>query len=346
MRTGSRSFHLASLLLPRQIRNASTALYAFCRLADDAIDVPANGGSGLAQLRSQLDRVYGATPLPHPVERMLSYTVLHYRVPRELLDALLEGFEWDLAGRHYETPDELNAYAARVAGSVGVIMTLLMGVRESAVLARACDLGIAMQLTNVARDVGQDAHAGRLYLPRQWLREAGIDPDSWLARPVFNAALAAVIERLLARADELYVRSVAGIAGLPARARPGIHAARLLYAQIGNDLRQHGHDALSRRAHVGAARKLGLLLTAVAAAARVPAARHEPPLEEAQFLLNAVHDSSWGLSESTPAPVRYGARAPEQGRAEWLLELFERLQRRDAGIGAEPMQFGGMETAG
>ena len=345
LRTGSRSFHLASLLLPREIRNASTSLYAFCRLADDAIDMPADAAEGLAPLRSQLDRVYDGTPLPQSVERLLAQTVARYRVPRELLDALLEGFEWDLLGRQYDTAGELTAYAARVAGSVGVVMTLLMGVRESAVLARACDLGIAMQLTNIARDVGQDAHAGRLYLPRNWLREAGIDPQTWLARPVFNAGLAGVIERLLVMADALYFRSVAGIAGLPARVRPGIHAARLLYAQIGNDLRLHGLDALARRAHVGTGRKLGLLLTAVAAAARAPAARHDPPLEEAQFLLNAVQ-SSRPLAERVPGAVTAGVRAPEQSRAEWLLELFERLQRQDQAGTAAPLRFSGLEPAG
>ncbi len=98
-------------------------------------------------------------------------------MPRELPEALLEGFEWDLVGRRYETLEELQAYAARVAGSVGAMMAVLMGARSAAVLARACDLGVAMQLTNIARDVGEDARQGRLYLPLAWLREAGIDPE-------------------------------------------------------------------------------------------------------------------------------------------------------------------------
>jgi phytoene/squalene synthetase len=182
LRGGSRSFHLAGQLLPRETRSAATALYAFCRLADDAVDGPARSDSTLPQLRARLDRVYGATPLPLPVERLLATTVRQCGIPRGLLDALLEGFEWDGTGRCYETIEELRAYSARVAGSVGVMMTLMMGVRQPAVLARACELGIAMQLTNIARDVGEDARAGRLYLPCAWLREAGIDPQSWLAR--------------------------------------------------------------------------------------------------------------------------------------------------------------------
>ena len=137
LRNGSRSFHVASLLLPRQIRESATALYAFCRLADDAIDVEADAAAGLAQLRAQLDRVYDGNPLPQPVERLLAQAVREHRIPRTLLDALLEGFEWDLAGRRYETLADLHCYAARVAGSVGAMMTLLMGVRDATVLARA-----------------------------------------------------------------------------------------------------------------------------------------------------------------------------------------------------------------
>jgi phytoene synthase len=324
LRNGSRSFHVASLLLPRQVRDSATALYAFCRLADDAIDVEADAASGLAQLRAQLDRVYDGDPLPQPVERLLAQAVREYRIPRALLEALLEGFEWDLAGRRYESLAELNAYATRVAGSVGAMMTLLMGVRDATVLARACDLGVAMQLTNIARDVGEDARAGRLYLPLRWLREAGIEPDAWLARPQFTPELAQVIERVLAAADDLYARAAAGISRLPVRARPGVHAARLLYAQIGHQLRRQGLDAIARRAHVSPSRKLALALTALGAALRANSVLAAAPLEQARFLLRAVQESA--------------APAPAPTRAEWLIDLFERLQRREQAAVMQQLQ--------
>jgi phytoene synthase len=327
------------MLLPRRMRESAVALYAFCRLADDAIDVPEGTAPGLPQLRAQLDRVYANAPLPDPVERLLASTVHDYHIPRPLLDALLEGFEWDLAGRRYDSVGELDAYCARVAGSVGVIMTLLMGVRDGAVLARASDLGVAMQLTNIARDVGQDARAGRLYLPLCWLREAGIDPDAWLSRPVFTPQLAAVIERLLSRADELYARAASGIGALPARARPGIHAARLLYSSIGHDLRQHGHDAVSRRAHVRTGRKLALLLAAMGAAARARLGQPGPALEAADFLLHAVQNVMAPVADGARDAPWHGVRPPQQGRAEWLLELFERLQRRDQEMASEPLRL-------
>ncbi|HVO00271.1 MAG TPA: phytoene/squalene synthase family protein [Steroidobacteraceae bacterium] len=324
LRSGSRSFHLASLLLPRRVSEAATALYAFCRLADDAIDVDGGGGArALRALHEQLDRVYAGHPAA-PMERLLAGVVHEYAIPRALLDALLEGFAWDAAGRRYATLAELNGYAARVAGSVGATMTLLMGGRASAVLARACELGVAMQLTNIARDVGQDARAGRLYLPLDWLAEAGIDADAWLARPAYSTALGGVIERLLVAADQLYERSVSGIDELPPDCRPGIHAARLLYAEIGHELRRGGLDSVASRARVARLRQARLVCTALYAATRPAPAAAPAPLEQIRYLVEAVM--------ATPVVHERGQqqeRAPEQGRVEWLLELFQRLQERD-----------------
>ena len=110
------------------------------------------------------------------------------------------------------------------------MMTLVMGGRSSKTVARACELGVAMQLTNIARDVGEDARRGRLYLPLQWLREAGLDPDEFLRHPQHSPALANVVKRLLRAADQLYVRSETGIGALPRDCRAAIMAARLIYA--------------------------------------------------------------------------------------------------------------------
>jgi phytoene synthase len=361
LRSGSHSFYLASLLLPRRVGDAATALYAFCRLADDAVDMPGCAATRVqADLHAQLERIYAGRPAAQPMERLLAGVIETHAIPRSLLSALLEGFEWDVQGRRYATAAALNSYAARVAGSVGALMCLLMGVRAPAVVARACDLGVAMQLTNIARDVGQDARAGRLYLPLDWLREADIDAERWLAQPQFSPALGAVIERLLQAADALYERSAAGIAGLPADCRPGIHAARLLYAEIGNDLRRHGLDAVTRRAHVGAARKARLLGAALCAAARATVPSAYAALPETRFLVDAVEPlaAAGGNAAQRPADMggerggsdgggsddgarndgarSDGARELQQGQAEWLMELFERLQRRDQRLAARP----------
>ncbi len=178
-------------------------------------------------------------------------------------NALLEGFRWDVESRRYEDLPALFAYCVRVGATVGVMMSLVMGRREPEVLRGACELGIAMQLTNVARDVGEDAARGRLYLPLAWLREAGIDPDAWLRSPGFQPRLGAVIARVLAAADALYLLSWPAISALPLSCRPGIRAASLIYSQIGDQVRRAGCDSVSRRAYTTRRRKFGLILRAI-----------------------------------------------------------------------------------
>ncbi len=180
----------------------ASVLYAFCRLADDAVDASGDRRDAVERLRERLRLAYAGTPRDDPADRALAVVVAQHRIPAALFDGLLEGFEWDLQGRRYETLEALHDYAARVAGTVGAMMALLMGVRSVEGLARACDLGVAMQLSNIARDVGEDARMGRLYLPREWMAEAGLDPDAWLAQPAFTPALGAVVQRVLDAADD------------------------------------------------------------------------------------------------------------------------------------------------
>jgi phytoene synthase len=322
LRRGSLTFFLASRALPSGVRTSATALYAFCRLADDAIDLGSDHARALQQLRARLDGIYSEAPLPFPVDRALADVVRRHGVPRELLEALLEGFEWDAGGRQYETLEQLTDYAARVAGTVGAMMALLMGVRDPGAIARACDLGVAMQLTNIARDVGEDAGRGRLYLPRAWLRDAGIDPDSWLRAPAHCAALAAVIERLLRAADALYGQADAGIEMLPRGCRPAIRAARLLYAEIGNEVRRRGHDALSSRAVVPAPRK-ALLLSRAMTGPRSAARDDVDTLDAIIFLIDAVQRLPQPALQAMESWWRYDLRLMR------VLDLFEALTRRD-----------------
>jgi phytoene synthase len=327
LRGGSRSFHAASLLLPRRVRAPAAALYAFCRLADDAVDLDGGRASAVARLRERLARAYEGRPLPIPADRAFAAVVSRHGIPRALPEALLEGLAWDAeGGRRYEDLPALEAYAARVAGSVGCMMAVLMDVRDRAALARACDLGVAMQLTNIARDVGEDARAGRLYLPLRWLREAGVDPDAWLARPVFDGALASVVRRLLRVSDELYLRAGAGIAALPAGCRPGIRAAGLLYAGIGREVERRGFDSVGQRARVPGSRKAALLLRAALpeGSGRTAAAAGAPPLDATRFLVEAVLETAT-VAASGAVSGGWGLEA----RAVWVIDLFARLERRD-----------------
>ena len=314
---GSKSFHTAAKVLPRRIAEPATALYAFCRVADDAIDNDASEAA-LGQLQDRLQRACEGRPLPMPADRALAAVVDRYGIPRAIPEALLEGFAWDRQGRRYETLSDLTAYAARVAGTVGAMMALLMEERRPEVLARACDLGVAMQLTNIARDVGEDARNGRIYLPLAWLWEAGIDPDEWLAEPVFDARIAAIIQRLLDAADVLYDRSEAGIARLPLDCRPGIGAARWIYAEIGRELERMGLDSVARRAVVSKQRKMALLAKSLGAFLMPADGVRAPALPEVAFLVEAVREQP--RRGNLPLARNLGTRVG------WMAGLFTRLE--------------------
>jgi 15-cis-phytoene synthase len=327
LKNGSRSFYAASFLLPASVRDPAIALYAFCRLADDAVDDGDGQPAVIQALHQKLDDIYAGQSLSHPVDRAFAHVVLQFGLPRQAMDALIEGFAWDLSDRRYKTLSDVLDYSARVAGCVGIMMTTLMHARHAAVLARAADLGVAMQLSNIARDVGEDARNGRLYLPTDWLLEAGIDPDQFMAQPEFTPALGKVIERLLNEADRLYLRADAGITMLPSNCRLGIRAARLIYAAIGDAVRKNGYDSVSRRAFVPTSEKLRLMSTTVLAPQIAPELKTLPPLSATSFLVDAV--------------LITNAIAPQASDVPWwnmverfmpVLRIFEKLKRHDREI--------------
>lgn len=312
IRQGSRSFHAASRLLPRRVRDPALALYAFCRLADDAVDEQVEKAAAVLSLHERLDLAYAGRPRNAPADRAFAAIIEGFDMPRALPDALLEGLAWDAEGRRYATLSDLRAYAARVASAVGAMMCVLMRVRDGDALARACDLGVAMQLTNIARDVGEDAREGRLYLPLDWLAEAGIAPEAFLRAPAPTPEIRAMVRRLLHEAQGLYHRSEAGVKALPLAARPGIFAARFIYAGIGGQVRAGGHDTITRRAHTGSAQKLGWLALAVLRAGGTiilprSAVIYARPLAETEFLVRAA---AWDAPRSADwSDTLYGALA-------------------------------------
>lgn len=324
IRQGSRTFYAASLILPPAIRRPAYGLYAFCRLSDDAVDLDNGCHQALERLRTRLARAYEGRPLPFPADRAMADLLRRFAIPPEIPGALLEGFAWDIAGRRYATLDELLAYATRVAGTVGVMMTLLMGVRDAQALARACDLGCAMQLTNIARDIGEDARAGRLYLPLDWLHEEGVDAETFLREPHFDDAMAALVARLLAEAEKLYTRSRSGIAQLPLTCRPAIAAAASIYAEIGRLIDRERIDTVRRRAHVSTSRKIQLLANSILEAPFTRGATTAPPLPAATFLIDAVMKMP-AQQPSVEAARLAGSRI--SGSVVRVIEMFERLER-------------------
>jgi phytoene synthase len=327
IRTGSLSFYTASRLLPASVRDPALALYAFCRLADDEVDEGDQKARAVLTLRDRLDDVYAGRPRNAPEDRAFAAIVDEFEMPRALPDALLEGLAWDAAGRRYETLSEVRDYSARVAAAVGVMMCVLMRVRDANALARACDLGVAMQLTNIARDVGEDARAGRLYLPLDWIEEAGLDEDRFQSQSHALPETQRMVRRLLAEARRLYIRSEAGISALPMQARPGIFAARYVYAGIGSSIQRNGHDSVTRRAYTTKTQKLGWIARAGMRAALTIVAPQSPviyaaPLPEVQFLVDAA---------------RRGMTGGAQGRAGALLDVLADLDAREgaSGVAAE-----------
>ena len=317
IRTGSRSFYAASRLLPAHVRDPALALYAFCRLADDAVDLTEDKAGAVVSLGTRMDMAYAGTPRDAAADRAFAAMVRDTDMPRALPDALLEGFAWDAEERRYDTLSELHGYSARVAAAVGAMMCVLMGVRGRDALSRACDLGLAMQLTNIARDVGEDARAGRIYLPLDWFAQAGTDPDAFLRNPQPLPEVREMTARLLREADRLYARATTGVRELPASARPGILAARHIYAAIGARLRAQGHDSVTQRATTGTARKLGLLSLAIAQSMAIglwprSAVLHAPPMPETRFLVEAAAQG-----------------APQVPRAAAVLDILAQLEHRD-----------------
>ncbi len=324
MRSGSRSFATASWLLPARVRVPATALYAFCRVADDLIDESDDPRRAIEELSLRLDRVYAGSPGPELADRALACVVEGFRMPRLFLDALLEGFAWDVQGRFYDSIEDLHAYGARVAGTVGAMMAVVMESRDDRTLARACELGVAMQLTNIARDVGADARMGRLYLPLQWMQEAGLSPQGFLHQPEFSPALGGVVQRLLNEAQRLYERAECGVASLPRDCRAGIQAARLVYAEIGSALQTSGLNSVKQRAVVARSRQLGLVVQALSALI-VPPGRpmtvlaDDEPLAAVRFLVDGGGDTS------LPDRTFYQ-------RTLRILDMFERLEMRHRGM--------------
>lgn len=313
IRAGSKSFYFASLLLPSQVRMAATALYAFCRETDDVADEPGATKASVVRLVDRLDCAYDGRPYDRAADRAFSEVVTHFDIPKEVPRALIEGFEWDVTGKRYKNLSDVIAYSARVAGTVGIMMSVVMGRRHATTLARACDLGVAMQLVNIARDVGEDARNGRVYLPSDWLQEAGIDPDSLKSDPQFTPELGSVVQRLLETAKSIYLRGMTGIADLPTSCRPGIRAAGMVYAEIGERVRENGYNSVDSRAYTSKGRKLGLMLRSAGNPFDLTTCDASPPLSEVAFLIDAA-------ARDRDEPF---------GDGEWLIDLFAEMEKRD-----------------
>jgi phytoene synthase len=282
IRRHSKSFYLSARLLPQAVREAAFALYAFCRCADDAVDAPTAGEApmhAVERLRRRLDGAYRGVGLDSPIDRAFASVVQAYGIPRAVPEALIDGMEMDARGVVYASERELLLYAFRVASTVGLMMTRVMGPSHDAAYLRAADLGVGMQLTNIARDVGEDARAGRLYLPASLCESVGLDPAGLAGAASAGPAARGAVKRLLALADGHYAAADAGIGYLPANCRLAIASSRHIYAAIGTAIAAQDHDTLTRRAFVPLGTKLRLVGRALGQTRRPPDATHVGPAD-------------------------------------------------------------------
>ncbi|MBL8739713.1 MAG: phytoene/squalene synthase family protein [Myxococcales bacterium] len=264
LRKESPGLYFGSLSLPPRVRRPAVVVYAFAaslaKTSREATPV------AMADIRARVDAVVaGANAAKGPTDRAMASVVRDFAIPRALLDALVEAFSWDASGRRYATLSGLLDYCTRVSAAPGMALCLLMGVRKRSVLERSCDLSIAIQLTRVVRDVGAHARVGRVYLPLEWLEEAGLDVDSWLSAPRPSPPILDVIRRVRKTADSFFLRADPGIAALPFDCRPAVRASRYIYSGILSEIEQRGYDTVSRGARLSLPHKLRLTARALRA---------------------------------------------------------------------------------
>ncbi len=257
---GSKSFSLAARLFDPQTRDAAIFLYGWCRYCDDQVDEAGKGDRielerRLIALREKTVAAFSLEPQQEPVFVALQYIVERYAIPAYYALELIEGMAMDVRGTRYANLRELLLYCYRVAGTVGLMMSHVMGLRNEIALKHAADLGIAMQLTNIARDITEDAALGRVYIPLDWLEEAKLEPDE-IAVPANREKLALITRRLLREAERYYQSGDAGLWHLSLRSACAVSAARHVYSEISALLLERGSRAWDQRTYVTGTRKV------------------------------------------------------------------------------------------
>ncbi len=253
-RQNSRTFYLASGLLPLAQRQAARALYAFCRVSDDLVDEAWDNQHQLIMQWRQ-ESLANHPPVANFVALAWADTRANFNVPRSYAEQLLDGLTSDLVYTRYETFGELAQYCYGAASTVGLMAMHIVGYEGNKAIPYAIKLGVALQLTNILRDVQEDWEQGRLYLPLEELRQFNLD-ESDIARGKVDDRWRAFMRFQIARARRLYEEALPGVAMLGKSGRFAIAAAAELYRAILDDIEEHDYDVFSRRAHTTSREKL------------------------------------------------------------------------------------------
>ncbi len=268
LRRKARSFNLATALLPADLRDDIAVLYAFCRIADDLADESESAGAALSALTRMEEELRGLRPA-RAVVLALRAVARRHGFPLSHARALVKGVRLDLGVVRIADDTELLDYSYLVASTVGLMLSRVLGVRDRDAEPHAVALGLGMQLTNIVRDVREDAARGRVYLPRTRLAAHGTSPEALIAGTAPRDAVAAVCLEVLALADHYYARAEAGLRYIPARARFGIAVAQRVYAAIGWRIRRVGHHPLDGRMVVPPIEKVGRVAQALGVVLRL-----------------------------------------------------------------------------
>ena len=261
----AKTFYFSSHLLPKPKKQAAYAVYALCRLSDDSVDKgkAASLPGRLERIRKDIDKAYSSDRLQESLLAAFRETVRRYDIPKDYFADLLKGIETDLTKTRYRDFDELYGYCYNVAGVVGLIMLKIYGYKEKKAEGYAVDLGIAMQLTNILRDIKEDYLRGRIYLPQDEMRRFGV-PEETIADQKLEPNLIDLLKFQIKRAREYYQRSALGIALISdGRARLVTGMMKDIYAGILDSIEENGYDVFSQRAHVTIGGKLDITLRTI-----------------------------------------------------------------------------------
>ncbi len=259
---GSKSFSLASFFFDEEARVGAWQLYSWCRHCDDQIDLAKDANEALSRLQELKLQTHSVFQLEqqstHPWNAFQTMVVKH-RVPMTYAQDLLRGMQWDVEGAHIQSEADLIDYCYCVAGTVGLMMTHVMKLSDVKAMNQAVSLGIALQLTNISRDLKEDFERGRIYIPKDWMSEFNLAPEE-LMNLLHRSQLQKLAQRLLALADHYYEEGMSGLSALSLRAAWAVVIATYVYRDIGHQVRQGNLSIFDRRVVVSTPRKIWLLM--------------------------------------------------------------------------------------
>ena len=258
----AKTFYLASIFLPKEKKYASYCVYAICRLSDEAVDelTYLNQRENLQKLELKISDAYTEKQISEPLLAAFRQTINNFKIPKEYFDALIKGMHMDLEIKRYLDFPNLYEYCYRVAGVIGLIMLKIFGYKENAAEDYAIKLGVAMQLTNILRDINEDLIRGRIYLPQDEMLKFNVS-EQQLSNGQTNDNLKEFLRFQINRCRKIYNESSAGIRLIDNPiCRFVVLCMKEIYAGILNKIEENSYDVFTKRAYVNKIEKIGIIL--------------------------------------------------------------------------------------